>query len=366
VASGCGSHPPLVALIVVAALAVLAAALGPAAMSSQARGRPIPVLAYYYIWFDRSSWDRAKTDYPSLGRYSSDEARVMRAHIRWAKEAGIDGFIVSWKSTPVLNSRLEKLIRVARAERFKLSIIYQGLDFYREPLPVRRIAGDLDHFITRYARERVFDAFGKPLVIWSGTWRFSRGEVASVTRTRRARLLILASERNTEGYRRLADVVDGDAYYWSSVDPDTFAGYEDKLRDMGRAIHARLGLWIAPAAPGFDARLVGGTRVIAREGGATLRKEFAAAVGSSPDAVGLISWNEFSENSHVEPSQKHDTRYLRMLADIIGQSSRPDFGVAADSSEAGDGPALGIPLLLGWAFLFAGGVLLLRGRRAHS
>src|SRR5688572_7207709 len=59
---------------------------------------PIPIFAYYYIWFDAASWDRAKVDYPALGRYSSDDRDVMRQHVRWAKEAGIDGFIVSWKS----------------------------------------------------------------------------------------------------------------------------------------------------------------------------------------------------------------------------------------------------------------------------
>jgi hypothetical protein len=34
---------------------------------------PIPNLAYYYIWYTESSWDRAKSDYPQLGRYSSDD-----------------------------------------------------------------------------------------------------------------------------------------------------------------------------------------------------------------------------------------------------------------------------------------------------
>jgi hypothetical protein len=349
------------------ALLLLTAALSPGGDPAFARSRPVPVLAYYYIWYDTGSWSRAKTDYPILGRYSSDETRVLRTHIRMAKKAGIDGFIVSWKSTPVLNRRLEKLIRVAREERFKLSIIYQGLDFEREPLPARRIASDLDHFIVRFAHEPAFAAFGRPLVIWSGSWRFSRREVARVTRSRRGRLLMLASERNADAYRRLADVVDGDAYYWSSVDPDTFPGYEEKLREMGRTVHAGGGLWIAPAAPGFDARLVGGTRVIAREGGTTLHKQFAAAMDSSPDAIGLISWNEFSENTHVEPSLKHDDRYLQVLAELTRAGSGSDLDVGTDSSEAGGGGfALGIPLLLGWAFLFTAGVLLLRRRRAPS
>jgi hypothetical protein len=43
-----------------------------------------------------------------------------------------------------------------------------------------------------------------------------------------------------------------------------------------------------------------------------------AARLSAPDAIGLISWNEFSENSHLEPSQNFGSRYLQVLADIRG------------------------------------------------
>ena len=35
--------------------------------------KSVPVLAYYYIWFDEASWNRAKIDYPILGRYASDD-----------------------------------------------------------------------------------------------------------------------------------------------------------------------------------------------------------------------------------------------------------------------------------------------------
>ena len=52
------------------------------------------MLAYYYIWFTPTSWNRAKSDYPLLGRYDSGDAKVMRQHIQWAKRAGIDGFLV--------------------------------------------------------------------------------------------------------------------------------------------------------------------------------------------------------------------------------------------------------------------------------
>jgi hypothetical protein len=277
----------------------------------------VPVLAYYYIWFETESWDRAKTDYPLLGRYSSDDANVMRQHVRWAKDAGIDGFIVSWKSTEKLNRRLDQLVEIADAENFRLAIIYEGLNFERKPLPITQVDSDLDYFINKYATHRVFEFFVNPMVIWSGTWEFSAEEIASVVQDKRDRLLILASEKNVEGYQRLAGLVDGNAYYWSSVNPFTHEGYLEKLIAMSDAVHADGGLWVAPAAPGFDARLVGGSRAIDRRDGETLRAELNAALKSSPDAIGLISWNEFSENSHIEPSQEHGDQYLEVIAEIL-------------------------------------------------
>jgi len=357
---------------------LLALLLTPSALAApRAPDRPTPVFAYYYIWFTPShspatvstkgsvSWNRRKSDYPLLGRYSSDERPVMEKHARWARQAGIHGFIVSWKSTEVLNRRLRSLIRVAAQHELKLLIIYQGLDVERKPLPVARVAADLDRFRQRYAHSDVFDAFERPAVVWSGTWEFSRAEVESVTRGRRDDLLLLASERNAQGYDRLADLVDGNAYYWSSVNPETYPGYEQKLGEMGRRVHAHGGLWIAPAAPGFDARLVGGTTVVERKGGATLRRQLDAATGSSPDAVGLISWNEFSESTHIEPSEKHGTRELEVVADVLGA----DGAVASelDSSEPAATDARHALALLGGVLLLAlGGVASLRRRKTTS
>jgi hypothetical protein len=281
------------------------------------RAPHVPVLAYYYIWFDTQSWDRAKTDYPILGRYSSDDADVMRKHIEWAKDAGIDGFIVSWKGTEKLKSRLDQLVAIAEEENFKLAIIYEGLNFERNPLPVEQINSDLGYFIDTYSNHSVFDLFGKPMVIWSGSWEYSPQDIASVVQDKREHILVLASEKNVEGYQRLSGIVDGDAYYWSSVNPDTHPGYLEKLTEMGDVIHEEGGLWIAPAAPGFDARLVGGDRVVDRDSGNTLQKQLRIALQSSPDAIGLISWNEFSENSHIEPSQQYGFKYIEFLSKML-------------------------------------------------
>ena len=113
------------------------------------------------------------------------------------------------------------------------------------------------------------------------------------------------TEKSTEGYERVARYFDGNAYYWSSVDLSSTTATRNAFRTWGRP-YTTPGLWIAPFAPGFDARLVGGTREVPRRDGETLRAEYNAAISSSPDALGLISWNEFSENT-VEPSERHGT-----------------------------------------------------------
>ncbi len=286
------------------------------AQDGSGSGQPIPILAYYYIWFEQNSWNRAKTDYPILGNYSSDDRLIMEQHVDWAKESGIDGFIVSWKHTDVLDLRLAQLIDVAAEKDFKLLMIYQGLDFERDPLPAARVRFDMRWFIEHYGDHPVFDMFGKPVMIWSGTWKFSEEDIALVADSVRDSLLLLGTERNVDGYLRLANYMDGNAYYWSSVNPETFSGYQQKLNGMAAAIHARGGLWIAPAAPGFDARLIGGSRVVDRLDGQTLQTQLQVAFNSTPDAIGLISWNEFSENTHIEPSQNYAMRYLEVLADF--------------------------------------------------
>jgi Glycosyl hydrolase family 71 len=329
-------------------------------------GTSIPLFAYYYIWFSHNSWARAKTDLPLIGTYSSSDPVVMRHQIEQAKSAGITGFIVSWKDTPLNDQRLELLMRVAAQEHFKLAMIYEGLDFSRKPLPVSQVAADFVTFRDRFAGNPVFYRVdGKPLTIWSGTWAFSYAQVAQVTSAVRPQLLVLSTEKDMTGFERIAGVTDGDAYYWSSVNPATNTGYGAKLDRMSQAIRRAGKYWIAPFAPGFDARLVGGQRAVPRDNGQTLRTEYAVAVRSSPDMLGLISWNEFSENSYVEPSKNYGYQSLDVLRQLRAVPAAP-AGSPAPVTSFSPWPnvlrllAFTLTLVLGVAAL-----LYLRRRHAH-
>ncbi|MEO5833535.1 MAG: endo-1,3-alpha-glucanase family glycosylhydrolase [Nakamurella sp.] len=326
-----------------------------------------PVLAHYYMWFTPNSWNRAKSDIPLAGRYSSDDSDIMREQITQAKRSGIDGFIVSWKSTEVLNARLATLVAAAAAEDFKLEITYQGLDFNRNTLPGPRIAADLQEFADLYGKNPVFDLFGKPFVVLTGTPAMTRDQVMEISAPVRDRLLVLASDKDVASYESIADLVDGDLYYWSSVNPETNTRYATKLSEFGASVRSHGGIWIAPVSPGFDARLVGGKTVVDRRGGQTFRDEWAGAVASEPDAIGIISWNEFSENTHIEPSQLYGSQSLDIVAGFTGAAGA---GSDVDSS-ASPGQGSGwssVVALAGVTMLFlgCGWILIRRSRRARS
>jgi hypothetical protein len=305
-----------------------------------------PVLAHFYIWFTQASWDRAKQDYPAVGRYSSDDLDVMKGQVAEARSAGIDGFMVSWKSTPDLDARLRQLRDVAKAGGLKLAITYQAQDFYRRPLPVAQVRHDLQVLADTYAADPTFHLFGsRPVVAISGTWNYTVAELRSIIAPVASKLTVLATEKSVKDYQRVSSTVDGDLYYWSSVDPLKTPGHQSKLVDMANAVRENCGLWIAPVAPGFDARDIGGTTIVERRNGETLRTSWAAALASTPDALGVISWNEFSENTYVEPSEKYGSKYLDEVAALTNAPPPPPKELDSTAADGEGTGSLLTPLL---------------------
>ena len=279
-----------------------------------------PVLAYYYMWFNAASWTHTKTDLPSLGAYDSTDPAIIHQQVAWAKASGVDAFIASWKHTPTLDTALAELVTECRTQGIKLVLIYEGLDVNRNPIPAATVGADIAWFADHYGSDPVFDVYGKLAVVWSGSWQFSDAQIAGVRTQVGApdRLLLLGSEKDAASYTARASLFDGDAYYWSSADPLSTPGYQKRLTQLGAAVHADHGIWLAPAAVGFDARLNGGTTVVDRRSGNTLRQAWSDALATAPEGVALISWNEYTENSYVEPSRNYGLQYLQVLASLTG------------------------------------------------
>ncbi|TWP38665.1 hypothetical protein [Leekyejoonella antrihumi] len=307
---------------VVLALGVMLLGWGAAAAAS-AGPRPAsvhqpdaPVYAYFYQWFNQDSWRRAKIDYPLAGRYSSEDPKVLRDQITQAQAAGLNGFLTSWKSTPTLNRRLQMLLDDAGPRHFDVGVVYEGLDFERHPLPIATVRRDMVLLVSKWGSQLRSQYFDRPLIIWTGINEYSLADIRSVRQALGDRAFLLASAKSVHDYQQVAGLVDGDAYYWSSANPGT-AYTQQRLDAIGTAVHRNHGIWLAPAAAGFDGGPLGHQRVVPREKGQTLTRSFNDAMASRPDAVGVISWNEWSENTYIEPGRRYGSQEIDVLRNIL-------------------------------------------------
>ena len=303
------------ALCLIAVLLALGA--GAARSAQPAASAPhLPILVYHYVWFDATQWSHDRADRPLKGHYSSDRESVMVKQMTEAKNHGIDGFIVGWNQNKTLDGRLAKMIEAARTTGFKLAVAYQSLNVNRSPRSVATVHAAFCYLApVMAAHPGVFDipGLGTNIVSWEGTWAYSRAHIKTIT-SGVAGLTILCSEKQIADYKAKADLFDGDAYYWSSANALTQGrSVRSKLISFGQAVHAHAGLWLCPAAPGYNACQIGGRLVVPRRGG----REFAAylniAAHAGPDAIAVISWNEFSENTYVEPSVVCGSRALNVV-----------------------------------------------------
>jgi hypothetical protein len=107
--------------------------------------------------------------------------------------------------------------------------------------------------------------------------------------------------------------------------------------------------------------------VVPRRDGDTLRRALDVAAGSSPDAIAVISWNEFSENSQVEPSVRYGTRALEVLADVAGTRFSAEGELDSSLPAGRAGPRGAIPSMLVLIVAGTATVLFLgRRRRPHG
>ena len=344
-------------------LVVLVAVAMAGGAPARAAVPPDPVFAYYYIWFNQGSWNRAKVDYPLLGRYSSDDRDVMRRHVEWAKRAGIDGFIVSWKSTPVLNRRLERLAEVAAAEQLQAARHLPGARLRARAAPGHTCSarsGSVPQSLCGCTRIRRLRQAARHLVRYApllprraGPRDAARAAVPPGPRVgaQRARL---SPRRRSGGRERL------------------LLGLRQSRRPI-RAIRKSSRTWAGRSVGRPACGSLRPPRASTRDWSAGAVSSSAETVrrcapsstprhSSGPDAVGLISWNEFSENTHVEPSERYGRRYLDVVADVR-DARLPELRDFDSSEPAATEVNYGLPLLGGIALFLAGGLPAARASR---
>jgi hypothetical protein len=272
-------------------------------------------------------------DVPAQGLYDQDLAKTIDFQIELASAAGIRGFLVDWQGTgrpgqsPASsgpNTRLEliaarvRAFNKARHAQFSLGLAFAAYGDYNRP--AQQIIEDLTYFERRYGSDAAYSNpfASRPMVMVLSSRRYSTETLAALAPLRQG--LYLVGDETSTTWPRDEPYLDAGSYYWSSENPWTNSGAGKEITRLGSEVHASGKLWFAPFIPGYDKQLGGGT-CVPRRGTDTMRKVWEINRPSSPDGWFGISWNEYVENTYLEPSQAYGSTYLTDLSQLIAGTS---------------------------------------------
>ncbi|MBC8422688.1 alpha-mannosidase [bacterium] len=310
----------------------------------EAPDRPAPtpeprVHAFYYPWYGTPEldgsyrhWNHAQLGavedrrtyqggddigadfYPSLGCYSSGDPVAVQQHMHWAARAGIGTLCVSWWGVHSFEDRLlPVLLKSADLHGLELSL-------HLEPFPGRDAAtmrGALIHLVGRYGDRDVFyhlpgddrlvcfvyDSYLTPAAEWAALLR--PGGRLSIRGTNLDVVMLGLWVEEDDGPELLAAGFDG-FYTYFATDGFTYGSTVANWSALAAFARAHDLIFVPCVGPGYaDLRIrpwnIANQRE--REAGAYYRRMAAAAVATSPDLIGLTSFNEWHEGTQIEPAQ---------------------------------------------------------------
>jgi membrane-bound inhibitor of C-type lysozyme len=361
--------PAVLAIIAACVTALVAPGHNTRASAATTSASGPRVFAYYYLWWSSAHWKSSLgpnypihssrlplpatigadgctthsryagnklTDVPSR-IYSQDDPGQTESDVRQAAAAGLAGFAVNWagtgaaKQTPTSNPYSRRLQLLVNAVH---KVNREGIHFslwlsYKASASIRStsyIVNDLAYFVARYGKDSAFDRArsAKPTVIWQGSRKYSASTLQTISSKFRSRLRILGDENKWSASR--ARYLDGDAYYWSSQNPYTNPQSFSQLRTLANSVRATGRnpdgsgkVWIAPLNPGYNKKLAGGSTCVPRRNGQTIRTVYAGNRASRPLDFGLISWNEITEGSYVDPMTRYGSQDLKALKPLLAR-----------------------------------------------
>ena len=259
-----------------------------------------PVLAYYYAWWEPEkllTGIHKPVAMPGRGAGQIvDDPNLMREHIRMAQAAGIDGFVVNQTSD------MATLLDIAAEYDFRITV----------QIDSARASNQLSEFY-RYADHPAMVRYdGRPVVFFwaslsrdAGFWNTLRNQVdpghAAVW---------LADGDNFEVLR--SNAWDGISPYqsaWSNAPQTQLPGWAAKARAANPGK-----LYVPPVAPGCDDSRVRPTTCRQdRRGGAYYQQSLQGALASDPQwAVIISTFNEWMEDTQIEPSTEYGDMYLQL------------------------------------------------------
>jgi len=288
--------------------------------------KPIPdkmVWSYYYGWyqplFPWMWWENPRwIDYPA-GRYNSMDVEVIHKQIQQAKSVGIDGFVVLWLGIDNVGNtkQLDLLLEAAAQDDFKIIVSYEW------PNNIAKTTSDLQYLLVNFANQPAYMYVdGRPVVFFYQNFRLGPSGVWQGIFDNLDALGLHGFYISQRYSLNDLSVFDGIYEY---IPVDAFSYPPDFNRQFQAYMQAHPGeekLWVASAIPGFDntPNVTSGVdtyRFIDPLGGEYYRRSLQAALDSGAPWILITSWNEYTENTEIEPSEKLGTLRLDITRDLV-------------------------------------------------
>ena len=308
---------------------------------------PRQVLAFYYPWYGNPGtsgrwvhWvgvnEQAQsignsTHYPLLGPYDSHDPKVVEQHFRWAKQAGVTGFIVSWWAQNDLHDKaMPLLLDAAQKAGLTVTVLFEKIHAENKASDAQKRENalrDVLYLLERYGKHPAWlKVDGKPvLFIYNRAVKTLKlnGWLWVITQANRkyAGGAVFMGDPVAQNVLR---VFDGWFVY------GIVGGTQGKsLADIRAWAQLRYPQWVkegritcATVMPGYDDSKLerpAPRPVLERYDGQTYRALWEEAIAANPDWVVITSWNEWHEGTEIEPSVENGERELETTAEFASK-----------------------------------------------
>lgn len=293
------------------------------------------VLSYYYTWYGNpegpaGKWihwnlcghnpdigDLNSAHFPILGPYDSASPDIVKRHISWAQQAGIEGFIIPWFGSETYGAlATEVFIREAIRRNFKFSFSFPFPD-YPEDVSPERAANEINHILKKYSKLPIYLKINnRPLIFLFSADQMNLSFWKEVfKRVRRAGLkpITMAHSRDSTTLQAFSGI-----YFYLPI----FFGkatLETQEKYFNWAHHAsilkNIPLFL-PVYPGFDKRKGCNPQslYISRNGGQTMERIYAMLMSHHPEGLIISTFNEWHEGTEIEPSREYGLFYLNLVS----------------------------------------------------
>jgi hypothetical protein len=285
-----------------------ALAVSRTAAVAAAADNPHPTLAYYYAWWDQSTF--GQTLYRPEQAYNSDDAGTIQRHVREAQSAGINGFVLSWYGNgDRTDHNLSQLLDVGQSTGFHSTIHFETPHFWGADDVVAQLRG---FYAAHASHPGLLRYEGRPVIFF---WRASTFDNATWN----------AIRAHVDPGHNAVWIADGDDFgilrgdAWDGISPYAIAWSANPARQLpnwaskAQAV-APDKLWIPPVSPGCNDTAARATTCSReRAGGAYYQSTWDGALASGPQwAIIVSTFNEWMESTQIEPSVQYGDQYLQI------------------------------------------------------